>query len=363
MGRWNATCGISLHAELIGRKFIELGHEVIVFAPTIQSASKDWHHKPLDITEEPWVYRVFEETNEYLYPYGGKINLDEVIKKDFDVFIVESYNRFPIYEFKKVAQRIKKVAPLILILHLGLVRDVEPLMEIDWDAIVVYDERFINEILVYFDKSVLERTVVIPYPYAIVEGVKPYRPYFAKNKILFITYGRQPFNEYIDYIRVLRKIEGKYDFVYWVIRSDAGIPFSEKWIKQTTMRPNIKTLYSIVKGADIHLLPKSETRAIVISSTLNQILYSGTPTIVPNTRYFEHISTNSNGIGPVVKYVYGNTIDLYNKIIALIEDKNLRSYVSNKAKELALRYSDKVVTKKFIKLFKSLLSKFDYEKC
>ncbi|WFO75830.1 glycosyltransferase family 4 protein [Desulfurococcaceae archaeon MEX13E-LK6-19] len=357
MGRWNATCGVSLHAELIGRKLIELGHKIVVFAPTLSSADKDWHHRHIDVEDEPWVHRVFEETDEYSYPFGGKINAVEIFKEDFDVFIVEAYNRFPVEEFKKIAKRIRKRAPLILITHLGYIRDTEPLMEIEWDAIVVFDKRFIDEIIKFFGEKIVRKTVIIPYPYAIINDVLPRRPDFAKGKILFITYGRQPIVEYLDYIRVLRKLKKKYDFVYWIIRSDGKIPFNEKWIIQTVMRPDIRTIYSLVMGADIHLLPKGETRAVVLSSTLNQILYAGTPTVVPDTRYFEYIQVNGDGIGPVVKYPLGNTIDLYEKIVALIENDELREYVSREAKKLALKYSDEVVAKMFIELFNVVLEK------
>lgn len=355
MSRWNATCGVSLHAELIGRKLIDLGHKIVVFAPTISSANKDWHHRCIDVNDEPWVYRVFDETDEVLYPYGGKINSLEILNEDYDVFIVEAYNRFPVYEFKKIARRIRKKAPLILVTHLGLVRDTEPLMEIKWDAIVVFDKRFIDEVLIFFGRDILRKTVIIPYPYAIVDDVKPYRPDFAKDKILFITYGRQPFNEYLDYIRVLRKLSKEYELVYWIVRSDNLLPLNYEWVKQDLLKPDIKTIYRFVKGSDIHLLPKGETRAVVLSSTLNQILYSGVPTVVPNTRYFEYIDTDENGFGPVVKYMWGNTLDLYNKIKLLIEDQSLRSYVSSKAKELALKYSDLSIAKRFIELAQILI--------
>ncbi len=357
MSRWNATCGVSLHAELIGRKLVELGHKIVVFAPTLSSADRDWHHRHIDVEDEPWVYRVFEETDEYSYPFGGKINAVEIFKEDFDVFIVEAYNRFPVEEFKKIAKRIRKRAPLILVTHLGYIRDTEPLMEIEWDAIVVFDKRFIDEIIKFFGEKIVRKTVIIPYPYAIINDVLPRRPDFAKGKILFITYGRQPIIEYLDYIRVLRKLEKKYDFVYWIIRSDGKIPFNEEWIVQTVMRPDIRTIYSLVMGADIHLLPKGETRAVVLSSTLNQILYAGTPTVVPDTRYFEYIQVNGDGIGPVVKYSLGNTIDLFEKIVALIENDELREYVSREAKKLALKYSDEVVAKMFIELFNVVLEK------
>ncbi len=33
MSRWNTSCGVSIHAELVGREWIRMSHNLIVFAP------------------------------------------------------------------------------------------------------------------------------------------------------------------------------------------------------------------------------------------------------------------------------------------------------------------------------------------
>ncbi|HID66357.1 MAG TPA: glycosyltransferase family 1 protein, partial [Aquificaceae bacterium] len=45
LSRWNATCGVSLHAEMIGRELLRRGHNITVFAPYLESANRWWHHK------------------------------------------------------------------------------------------------------------------------------------------------------------------------------------------------------------------------------------------------------------------------------------------------------------------------------
>jgi len=355
MGRWNATCGISLHAELLGRTLRRLGNDVIVFSPTLTSANRDWHHRHIGVSDEVWVHRVYEETDIFSYPSGGTIETEKVLREDYDVFIVEAYNRFPVSEFSKIAGRIKKKAPIVMVLHLGFIRDVEPLINIDWDAITVFDKRFINELLKPLGgKDVVEKTTIIPYPYAIVNNVAAERPPFTEGRLLFITYGRQPPEEYIDYVRALRRLQSKHDFMYWIIRSDGRLPFKDSWIHQSLMRPDIQHIHKYVRGADIHLLPKGDSKGVVISSTLNQILYTGTPTIVPDTRYFENILTDTQGFGAVVKYMQGNTLDLSRKLTALIEDRELRNKVSGRARALALKHSDEAVAKKYLELFDRL---------
>ena len=33
LSRWNTACGVSLHAELVGREWVKMGHKLTVFAP------------------------------------------------------------------------------------------------------------------------------------------------------------------------------------------------------------------------------------------------------------------------------------------------------------------------------------------
>ena len=105
---------------------------------------------------------------------------------------------------------------------------------------------------------------------------------------------------------------------------------------------------------DIHLLPKNDTRAVVVSSTIAQTLYSGVPTIVPDTRHFELLPTDEEGYGVVVKYRIGYINDLIDKLTNLMDDEDLRKKISQKAREYALRNSDEVVAERFVKLLKSI---------
>ena len=353
MSRWNATCGVSLHAEIIGRKFKELGHDVIVYAPTLESANVNWHHRHIDVVDEPWVRRVFEETDEYLYPAGGSIRSEEILEDDYDVFIVESVNRFPVNEFKKIASKIREKAPLILVMHLGYIRDTDPLMEIDWDKIVVFDSRYIKEIFSVYGRGVEERIVEIPYPCPIIDA-EPIRPKSLEGEFIFFTFGRQPLIEYLDYVRALRRLSERYDFKYLIIRSDHELPFRDEWIVQECGRPEIEMVHRYLRGSDIHLLPKGHTRGVVVSSTLAQTIYSGTPTVVPDTRHFELIPVDEDGFGPVVKYRIGDTRDLERKLMTLIEDDDLRKRISEDAREYAKKYSDDFVAGEFLKLIRSL---------
>ena len=352
MSRWNATCGASFHAELLCRRLSLMGYEVLVFAPSLESANADWHHRRIRVRDEGWVMRGYEEADELRYPYGGSVSR-EIIEEDYDVLIVEIYNRLPIAELEKISEKLRRKGRLIGVLHLAWRRDIPPILRIAWDALVIFDQRYYDELLSGQDLSRIGRIEEIPYPFAIVEKVSPRRIEEAEDKFLFFTYGRQPELEYIDYIRGLREIcmDGK--SIYFVLRSDGKLPINEPWIIQKVDRPSLKRIHEYLRGADLHLIPKSDTRGVVISSTVNQSLYSGTPTIVPDTRYFETIPSYEDG-GPLMKYRLGDLEDLGEKIRLLMKDEGVRGDLADRAREYARRMSDEVIARRFLELIGSL---------
>ncbi len=354
--RWNATCGISLHAEILGREFINLGHDIIVFAPTIDSAGRDWHHRHLDVEDEPWVYRVYVEVDNPLRE-PGYVNEDTICNEDYDVLVIEGYYRLPVLKLRQIIKRIqRKGVPVIMVLHEYNWERTKPLLLLPTNRIVVFDQRFIDEILIPNTKHILHKVKIIPYPVEKPINVESYRPAFAENKILFITFGRQPPEEYTDFIKALRIISRRYDIIYWIIRSDGKLDLDEPWIIQWIQRPSIETIYKYLKGSDIHLLPKSRVRnKVVVSSTVYQTIASGTPIVTPDTRYVETIPTDSNGVGAIIKY--RNVEDLVEKIVRLIEDHEFREYVKLKALEFTEMYRSDKVARLYVELIKDVVHK------
>jgi len=267
---------------------------------------------------------------------------------------VEAYIRFPIREFGKIFRKLKRNSYVILVIHVGFVRQVDPLMELKWDAVVVFDERYVRELLTAYGEQIIKKSVIIPYPCPRIESTRIIRPEIDEGKFVFFSFGRQRPSDYLDYIYTLRKLSKKYDFVYWVLRSDGSLPVKEDWIIQEMKRPTLRELYSYLNGANVHLLPKRDIRAVVVSSTLAQTLYSGTPIVVPDTRHFELLPVNDDGFGVVAKYRIGDVNDLIRKLSTLIEDGKLREKISSEARRYASMRSEEIVAEKFITLIKSL---------
>jgi len=108
ISRWNATCGVSLHAELIGRELLRRGYTLQVFAPLAESAGRWWHHR-LIREDEPFVKRVYTE----LSPQGeeGRLNPEHVLREPPDVLIVESYEKLPYRDLERLVADLKKTLP------------------------------------------------------------------------------------------------------------------------------------------------------------------------------------------------------------------------------------------------------------
>jgi len=334
VSRWNATCGVAVHAEMIAKELQSMGHEVRVYAPTIESASRDWHHKLVKPVDEENVERCYVEATDT----GFYCSLH-----DIDALIIEGYARLPAHALgEQVAAARRRGSPTIMILHEGEPAPAARLLKnIPVDHVAVFDDRWISEILYPLRDSFEADVHIIPYPCMKPLTDKPYRPGFAEGKRLIVSFGRQPVEEYVDYIKALTMIEGREDFIYWVIRSDGPLPFEKPWLRVTYARLETRDVHSILLGADLHLLPKGWTRKVVLSSTIYMTIATLTPIIAPYTRYTEDIPVDEQGYGPVVKYM--RVRELARKITLLLDDEELRGRVRRMASRFAEeRSADKI---------------------
>ena len=344
LSRWNATCGISIHAELIGKGFINLGHEIVVFAPYIRSANLWWHHKVIR-KDEKFVHRCYYERDPK-FTSNGWIDKNVILNADLDALIIESYQSIPHRDVEDLVKTIrKKGIPIILVIHEGSRSELTYSSLSIFDKIVVFDDRFIREVL----PSNLNRNVhIVPYPCMppIRRIEKPVR-----KSVKFFSFGRQPVNEYEDFVKALSifEEEGKINFKYYVYRSNGYLPYgSFKWLVQVRKKLELNEVYKYLKMSDICLLPKGKTNRVVVSSTYCLIVGSLTPIIAPNTRHFEKLPL-INGFKPIV--LYNNVLDLKRKIYRLVYDDDFREGVIYAMRVYADKNSYIKIARKFLNIF------------
>ena len=342
--RWNATCGVSMHAELIAMEFLDMGYNLKVFAPYVHSASKWWHHKIVREEEEKFVIRCYDELEPKTMS-GGRVDEGKILSEDLDYLIVESYASIPYKSVEHLVKKLRKRGTVVVaVIHEGSRKDIRYSNLCIFDALVVFDERYINEVV--YDYSHLAK--IIPYP---CHPVRKGNRKFAEDILTFFTFGRQPAQEYGDYIKALDVLSLRYSFIYRVIRSNGLLPFSKPWLKQERKRLDNTEVYRYLHSSDIHLIPKGQTKYVVVSSTLCQCLGALIPTVVPDTRHFE-VLPEYDGVKPAV--VYSDVEDLKEKLIRLVEDEEFRKNVVNSAERYVEENRSDKIARKFVKLFKEL---------
>ena len=110
--RWNATCGISAHAELVGREWAKK-LDLTVFAPTLESA-KYWHHNPIEKENEEFVIRCYEQP----VAIGKTGWIDERLwRGDYDVLVLQGLELLPIPTLLEIFPKIE--AKKVLVWHEG----------------------------------------------------------------------------------------------------------------------------------------------------------------------------------------------------------------------------------------------------
>ena len=336
---------MSLHAELVGRELLKRSHTIKVFAPYLQSAGRWWHHK-LIREDEDFVERIYSE----LSPDGeeGHLDVDKVLKEDFDFLLVESYEKMPYRDTEQLIKKLKeKGIPSLAVIHEGTAEDIKYDLSL-FDAVVVFDGRYREEVIA--GKVPEEKVYEIPYP--CLPPVERERKFADDGRIVFFSFGRQPIEEYEDFVAALREIHKRFsNIVYRVVRAGQLLEVSDPWIVQEERILDIDEIYRYLLSSDFHLLPKGNTRRVVVSSTFYQTVGSLCITVSRDSRFFETHKREGSII------LYEDRGDLVVKLTKAIEDETFREEVRRSAYKLALHNSVKRITDRFEELINSIVVK------
>ena len=348
---WNATDGTSYHAELLRREFAKT-HKLTVFAPTLDTMSKDPHLLPITIgKDEDFVIRGFEQT------WGSRGWVDDrLCNEKCDVLVVESLDRTPIPNLLGMFPKIK--AKKVQVVHEPALPDKPGYYELDFDAIVCFDHRYKTMLVERYPEGKIH---IIPYPcHPYVTGNKERareKLGLPKDTLILFSFGRQPLAEYDDYLRLANELGKKYNLKYLVVRSDNS---SDSEAVGKTLRglsplcevrferPSVDGVYDYLHASDIHLIPKGVSSGIVVSSTVFQCLGSGTPIVIPDTRYVEELDKE------VVKYRPNDKAHLKSQVSRLLNEEIFKKATVNAAQEYVRENSAQKIAEKFMVLFLSL---------
>ena len=295
MSSWNAVCGVSIHAELIGRALLDMGHELRVFAP-IQYEDDDTLR--CFRVDEPYVVR-----NYSFLRYGDRcvdegllsglfLDSTPLLEWDFDLLIVEKPTSTPL---KKLLELLPRLGGRTLAVLHECRRPENPYFyKARWDAATIFDERYLSIFSGILPEDLLH---IVPYPCHPIER----RDRMAERRRLSIpleaevvfSFGRLHQPEAI--IKTLKPLwRERAELMYLCLvgdpslyerlrRLEAEYPFLEVRFD----RPSIEDLYSYLSAVDVLLLHKGEVKGEVkLSSTAHLCLGSLTPILCPDVSYF-----------------------------------------------------------------------------
>ena len=295
MSSWNAVCGVSIHAELIGRALLSLGHELRVFAP-IQYEDDDTHR--YFKVDEPYVIRNYSFLrygdrcrDEYLL---GSLFLDPkpLIEDDFDLLIVEKPSSMPLKRLLEILPRFE--GRTLAVIHECRRPENPYFYKVRWDAVTVFDDRYLRLFSGIFPE---DRLYIVPFPCHPIErrdrAVERERLNIPGDAEVVFSFGllQQP-EAVIKALKPLWRENPSLRYLCLVgdidlYRRLKGLQSEHPFLDLRFDRPSIEALYGYLSAVDILLIHKVEGgEGVKLSSTAHLCLGSLTPIVCSDVSYF-----------------------------------------------------------------------------
>ena len=339
MSRWNIPCGVSLHAELIGRAWVEMGHDLQVLAPV------EWEGYQCD-ADELYVKRCYTLRNKPGYFFNPKPFLEQ----DCDVFVVQNLEILPMEDMLKVYPLIREKAKTVFVVHEGKPPKDTIFYEFDWDAVVCFDERYKKFLRDIYREDKIE---VIPYPcHPVLHGDKVEarkKLGLPLDKKIVFNYGIGIYR-HLHLLPILERLNQNYPLIlltlthiqewYDLFEAAKG---RYQFIELRRGDIPIRELYTYLHASDALLIHKDSAEAIVVPSTANLCLGSGCPILAYNTNFFEIFNKE------VIKYS-----GLGEAMVEVFEERDRLKETLRTAEEYVNRNSSYETAKRFVELFESL---------
>jgi glycosyltransferase involved in cell wall biosynthesis len=341
---WNTDSGVSVHAELIGKEWVRNKHELKVFT----FIKNDFHGDGLTRNEdEDYVVRCLgtsARTN-YLDP------LPIITEDYYDVFVIQDLRVLPIEKISNIYPIIRKKSKIIVhILHENHLPNEPWFYQIDWDAVIYFDERQ------SFIENVYKNSYQIPFPCAPwrngdKEDARRKLKLPLDKKIILIFAQR----DYKPYLPDLPEHIRKDVFLLILSKRDEAIDILEAYSRSPNVEVRAEKVLSWEKfdqyafASDAIVLHKFRNRGhAVISSTIFQMLGTGKPFLVPKHSDFFQPLTNE-----VLRY--GNNFELGQLILEIFKNSDKVKEAIKNAKKYVDANSAQKIAEEYIRLFRKLI--------
>ena len=348
---WNAANGPSIHAELVGRAWVKLGHQLKVF-----SAKEHPDARPTFQKDEDFVIRHFSVDEIIPVTRATYFDPSPLLNEEYDVFIAQNVERLPAERLLELFPKIKGKAVSVQVVHEGKAPEDPLYHKFDWDAIVCFDQRYKDYLVKSFPA---EKIHMISYPYHPLElGDK--RKAREKlvlpldEKIVF-SFGFRP-KDVVSVLPALKDIATEYPLRYVIVanpESDVGELHEAKkkygFIDLQVKSLPLDELYTYLHASDALLIHRESSRKYraVVSSSVCQVLGSGCPILFHDSNFVELHGDE------IVKY--RNFEDMKAKLIDIFGGK----FDLNKVKAFLKEHNAENIAKRFVLLFEELIKTHD----
>lgn len=336
MSAWNLDSGPSIHAELVGREWVRMGHDLAVYS-FIRS---DFHGTTFVGEDESYVTRCF----------GTRKDLDPrpILRSRADFFLAQDLGMLPKDDLGKIFHHIKDRAKAVNIIHDAELSSDPSFYQFEWDAIVCFDERYKRFLREVFS----ERTIqIIPFPCRpLVEGDKEK----ARRKLglplgkkILLIFGQRVKSD-LAMIETISNLGRDYPIMLLVvsIHTPSQIEAENIQVEVRNEAPPMAGLYDYLHASDALLLHRQSDKTAVVSSTANQCLGSGCPIVALDSPFFEEYEDE------VLKY--RNAEEFESRLVEVFEEGKKLTKTLNAAKRYVERNSSERVAETYLKLFQEL---------
>ena len=344
---WNAANGPSIHAELVGRAWVKLGHQVRVF-----SAKKHPDARPTFQKDEDFVIRHFQVDKIIPFTRASHFDPSPLLNEDYNVFIAQNVERLPAERLLGVFPKIREKAITCLVVHEGKAPEDPLYYKYDWDALVCFDQRYKNYLVKSFPS---EKIHMIPYPCNPLElgdkeAARKMLGLPLNEKIVF-SFGFRP-QDIVVVLPTLKEVAQEYRLRYVIIanpESDVGELHNAKKTYDfidLQVRPLPKEeLYTYLHGSDVLLIHRESSKKYpaVVSSSICQVLGSGCPILFHESNFVE---IHGDEI-----WKYRDPNDLKARLIDLFNNK----FDLSKVKTYLEQHNAERIAKRFLELFEELI--------
>ncbi|MEW6481964.1 MAG: hypothetical protein AB1397_03015 [bacterium] len=345
MSAWNEDSGVSIHAELIGREFVKMGHKLSVFS----FFKSNFHGTAIVGKDEEYVSRCFT-TSSAKNPF---LDAHPILKENYDIFITQDLGMLPLEELAKIFPKIKRKAKTVTVIHHNRTPENPLFWELPWDKVIYFDDRYYQFLKELFPK---EKLHLIPYPChpkRCKDKLKE-RGNLAlpENKYILFLFGQRGIKEAGELLPILDNMSKTLPILLLVVSKrdlDKIREFKPNFLKILIREetPDIDKLYSYLHASDLLLYHRKAPNGAIVSSTAYQCIGSFCPILALESNYFYNMD------GAVITYT--NLLEFELKLIEILNKGRIYQNWKSSLEDFLRKNSAKPIALQYIKLFQHLL--------